>query len=106
MVGSLFLECCVGKYNIHAGEIKIKKYSVEFILRPSIVIILIFSQTWLTYLFFRLPEIRRKGCYESGIQFAAEDRVGTAVAHLIFGEPAAIIMAILIMVSTFGATTV
>jgi APA family basic amino acid/polyamine antiporter len=37
-----------------------------------------------------------------GIQFATNDRVGTAAASMIFGEPAAIIMAILIMISTFG----
>ncbi len=37
-----------------------------------------------------------------GIQFAADDRVGTAAAAMIFGAPAAIIMALLIMVSTFG----
>ena len=40
---------------------------------------------------------------ERGMQFAADDRVGTAAAHMIFGAPAVIIMAILVMVSTFGA---
>jgi basic amino acid/polyamine antiporter, APA family len=37
-----------------------------------------------------------------GIQFAASDRVGTAAVTMIFGESAAVIMAVLIMVSTFG----
>jgi APA family basic amino acid/polyamine antiporter len=37
-----------------------------------------------------------------GIQFAAEDRVGTAAASVLFGEPGVLIMAALIMVSTFG----
>jgi len=37
-----------------------------------------------------------------GIQFAADERVGTAAAYLIFGAPAAIIMAVFIMISTFG----
>ena len=37
-----------------------------------------------------------------GIQFAAEDRVGTAVAEVVFGPNGAIIMAVAIMVSTFG----
>ncbi len=37
-----------------------------------------------------------------GIQFASQDRVATAVATLMFGAPAAVIMAILIMISTFG----
>lgn len=37
-----------------------------------------------------------------GIQFATSDRVGTAVMSVIFGDTAAVIMAVLIMVSTFG----
>jgi APA family basic amino acid/polyamine antiporter len=37
-----------------------------------------------------------------GIQFATSDRVGTAAASVIFGEGAAIIMAVMIMISTFG----
>ena len=37
-----------------------------------------------------------------GIQFAASDRVGVAAATMLFGAPAAVIMAGLIMVSTFG----
>lgn len=38
-----------------------------------------------------------------GIQFAAEDRVGTAAAQVIFGPIGAQIMAVAIMISTFGA---
>jgi APA family basic amino acid/polyamine antiporter len=34
--------------------------------------------------------------------FATNDRVGTVVAEMIFGNPAAIIMAVFIMISTFG----
>jgi APA family basic amino acid/polyamine antiporter len=37
-----------------------------------------------------------------GIQFATSDRVGVAAATMLFGAPAAIFMAVLIMVSTFG----
>ena len=39
---------------------------------------------------------------QRGIQFAAHDRVGTAVTEVIFGPRAAWVMALLIMVSTFG----
>ena len=39
---------------------------------------------------------------ERGIQFAANDRVGTAAASVIFGAGAAGIMALFIMISTFG----
>ncbi|HEX2395484.1 MAG TPA: amino acid permease [Bacteroidales bacterium] len=39
---------------------------------------------------------------ERGIQFAAEDRVATAAMEGILGQNAAIFMAILVMISTFG----
>jgi len=39
---------------------------------------------------------------QRGIQYAAEDRVGTAVAEVIFGSSGAAIMAFAIMISTFG----
>jgi APA family basic amino acid/polyamine antiporter len=39
---------------------------------------------------------------QRGIQFAAEDRVATASLEGVFGENAALIMAILVMISTFG----
>lgn len=37
-----------------------------------------------------------------GIQFAADDRVATSAMHVVFGDYAAIIMALFIMISTFG----
>ncbi len=39
---------------------------------------------------------------KNGIQFAADGRVGTAAASMIFGSVATTLMAILIMISTFG----
>jgi APA family basic amino acid/polyamine antiporter len=38
-----------------------------------------------------------------GIQYATDDRVATAVAESVLGQPGAYVMAILIMLSTFGA---
>jgi len=37
-----------------------------------------------------------------GIQFATDDRVATSAMYVVFGDAAAVIMAIFIMVSTFG----
>jgi basic amino acid/polyamine antiporter, APA family len=37
-----------------------------------------------------------------GIQYAAQDRVGTAVAEVIFGASGATVMAVAILISTFG----
>lgn len=39
---------------------------------------------------------------EKGIQFATNDRVGTAALNVVLGDYAAIVMAIFIMISTFG----
>lgn len=40
--------------------------------------------------------------FGQGMQFAANDRVGTAAASVIFGDIAIVLMAALIMISTFG----
>jgi APA family basic amino acid/polyamine antiporter len=40
--------------------------------------------------------------FEKGIQYATNDRLGTAAMQSIFGESAALLMAIFIMISTFG----
>lgn len=39
---------------------------------------------------------------KTGIQFASSDRVGTSAAYMLFGNVANLLMAILIMISTFG----
>jgi APA family basic amino acid/polyamine antiporter len=39
---------------------------------------------------------------EKGMQYAVDDRIGTAAMHGLLGENAALVMAILIMISTFG----
>src|SRR4029077_8516419 len=39
---------------------------------------------------------------ERGIQFASQDRVGTAVAEAVIGPSGAILVAIAVMISTFG----
>lgn len=105
MVGSLFSSVAWENITFTAGEIKNPKKNIPLSLffGASIVIILYFLANVAYLLVLPLagnPE--GKDVMSLGIQFAAEDRVGTAAAHLIFGEPAAIIMAILIMISTFG----
>lgn len=39
---------------------------------------------------------------DRGIQFASQNRVGTAAAEVVFGPAGAVVMAVLIMISTFG----
>ncbi len=44
----------------------------------------------------------KEAVQSTGIQFASSDRVGTSAAFMLFGNIANILMAILIMISTFG----
>ncbi len=44
----------------------------------------------------------RETVQSTGIQFASSDRVGTSAAFMLFGNVANMLMAILIMISTFG----
>ena len=44
----------------------------------------------------------REAVQSTGIQFASSDRVGTSAAYMLFGNVANMLMAILIMISTFG----
>ncbi len=105
MVGSLFSSVAWENITFASGEIKNPERNVplSLLFGTSIVIILYFLAN-VSYLLV-LPLVgspNGKDVMSLGIQFASEDRVGTAAANLIFGEPAAIIMAVLIMISTFG----
>ncbi|PKL82916.1 MAG: amino acid transporter [Ignavibacteriae bacterium HGW-Ignavibacteriae-3] len=105
MVGSLFSSVAWENITFTAGEIKNPKRNIplSLLFGTSVVIILYFLANVAYLLVLPLAgNPAGKDVISLGIQFAGEDRVGTAAANLIFGEPAAIIMAILIMVSTFG----
>ncbi|MGZ5478835.1 MAG: APC family permease [Candidatus Aminicenantales bacterium] len=105
MVGSLFASDEWYTVTYIAGEVKNPRKNIprSLVLGAGIVILLYFLAN-VAYVVI-LPV---RGGPEAadvigrGIQFAQSDRVGTAAAEMIFGGPAAIIMAVLIMISTFG----
>jgi APA family basic amino acid/polyamine antiporter len=105
MVGSLFSSDAWHNITFTAGEVKNPKRNLPLSLfYGTMIVTVLYVLTNFSYLFV-LPlsgSPDGKGVYELGIQFASEDRVGTAAASSIFGESAAIIMAVLIMISTFG----
>ncbi|MEW6702026.1 MAG: amino acid permease [Bacteroidota bacterium] len=105
MVGSLFSSDAWNNITFTAGEVKNPKKNIPASLfLGTLIVTVIYILANVSYLVV-LPLIGKpdgKDVMSLGIQFAAEDRVGTAAANLFFGEPAAIIMALLIMVSTFG----
>ena len=105
MVGSLFASDEWYTVTYIAGEVKNprKNIPLSLALGAGIVTLLYFLAN-LAYI-VTLPvhgSPEAADVIGRGIQFAQFDRVGTAAAEMIFGGPAAIIMAVLIMISTFG----
>ena len=105
MVGSLFSSDAWNNITFTAGEVKNPKKNLPLSLfYGTVIVTVLYILTNISYLVV-LPlngSPEGKSIFDLGIQFAAEDRVGTAVASYVFGDSAAVIMAILIMISTFG----
>ena len=105
MVGSLFASDEWYTVTYIAGEVKNPRKNIprSLVLGAGIVILLYFLANVAYVVVLPVhgsPEA--SDVIGRGIQFAQSDRVGTAAAEMIFGGPAAIIMAVLIMISTFG----
>jgi APA family basic amino acid/polyamine antiporter len=105
MVGSLFASDAWNNITFTAGEVKDPKRNIPLSLfLGTLTVTVIFILVNISYLMV-LPlrgDPNGAGVTSLGIQFAAEDRVATAAANMFLGEPAAIVMAVLIMISTFG----
>jgi len=105
MVGSLFSSDAWNNITYTAGEVKDPKKNIPLSLfYGTLTVTVLYILANVAYLCL-LPvagTINGTTTLERGIMFATSDRVGTAAAEQIFGNPATIIMAILIMVSTFG----
>ncbi len=105
MVGSLFSSDAWNNVTFIAGEIKTPKRNIPLSLfYGTLIVTVLYVLTNLAYL--ALLPLRGSPLAEDtfgrGMQFALNDRVGVAAAAMIFGNVAAFLMAILIMVSTFG----
>ncbi len=104
-VGSLFSSDAWYDITFAAGEVVNPKRTIPLsLLFGTLTVTLLYILANVAYI-VSLPLVGSPaghGVMAQGIQFAADDRVGTAAAAVIFGAPAAIIMAVLIMISTFG----
>ena len=105
MVGSLFSSDAWNNITFTAGEVVNPKRNIPLSLALGTVIVtVLYILANIAYILI-LPVTGSPDATDvlgRGMQFATNDRVGTAAASMIFGEPAAIIMAALIMISTFG----
>ncbi len=105
MVGSLFSSDAWFDITFAAGEVKDPRRTIPRSLAlGTVLVIFLYLLANMAYLAL-LPVKGNPGAADlagAGIQFAADDRVGTAAASVMFGGAGAAIMAVLIMVSTFG----
>jgi APA family basic amino acid/polyamine antiporter len=105
MVGSLFSADAWNNITFTAGEVTNPKRNIPLsLVLGTGTVILIYILANIGYLLL-LPLTGTPEATDvvgRGIQFAASERIGTAAASMIFGDSAAIIMAVMIMVSTFG----
>ncbi len=104
-VGSLFSSDAWYDITFAAGEVVNPKKTIPLsLLFGTLTVTILYVLANLAYI-MTLPLHGSPAGHTvmaQGIQFASDDRVGTAAAAMIFGAPAAVIMAILIMISTFG----
>jgi len=105
MVGPLFSSDAWNNVTFTASEVKNPRRTLPLsLLGGTGLVMLLYCLTNAAYLCL-LPlagSATGETVAARGIQYAAEDRVATAAAYMIFGPSAASIMAGAIMVSTFG----
>ena len=105
MVGSLFSSDAWVNVTFAASEVQNPRRNLPLalVLGTALVTLLYVSANF-SYLNV-LPLQGTEGgatVLERGIQYATQDRVGTAAAEMIFGASAGTLMAIAILISTFG----
>lgn len=105
LVGSLFASDAWYNVTYISGEVIDAKRNVPLSLFFGVLIV---SVIYLVTNFIYILILPLSGSPEGtdvlsrGIQFATDDRVATSAMSVVFGDYAAIIMAIFIMISTFG----
>lgn len=104
-VGSLFACDAWNNVTFTSGEtVNPQRTITRALVAGVVVVVVLYMFTNLVYVLV-LPvagDPAGANAVARGLQFATDDRVGTAAASTILGPAAAAVMAILIMVSTFG----
>lgn len=105
MVGSLFSSDAWNNVTFIAGEIENPKRNVPLALAMGVIgVTLLYLLANLAYLCVLPFWGDAEGAYvlSKGIQHATQDRVGTAALTAMLGVGGGILMAVIIMISTFG----
>jgi basic amino acid/polyamine antiporter, APA family len=105
-VGSLFASDAWNSVTFTAAEVKNPRRNLPLSLVVGpVIVILLYIVVNLVYLYV-LPlagDPNGTSLLARGIKYAAEDRVATAVMQQVFGPIGASLMAVAVLVSTFGA---
>jgi APA family basic amino acid/polyamine antiporter len=106
MVGPLFSSDAWNNVTFTGGEIINAKRNLPLalLIGTTTVCVIYFACNWAYYRALPFYGTPQGGLLERGIQYAAEDRVGTAAIQAMFGGRGAGLMAAAIMISTFGCT--
>lgn len=105
MVGSLFSSDAWNNITFTAGEVINPKRNIPLSLFfGTLLVTIVYLFANLVYLYILPLRGLESGAtvMERGIQFASQDRVGTAALEMLMGSYAAIVMSLFIMFSTFG----
>lgn len=105
LVGSLFSSDAWNNVTFISGDIENPKRNIPLSLGiGTIIVVSLYLLANIAYLYLLPLTGTPDGAnvFARGIQFAQNERVGTAAAQMMFGGAAAVIMAVLIMISTFG----
>ena len=105
MVGSLFTSVTWENLTYTAGEVKNPKRNVPLgLFFGTLIVTIIYLLANVVYLNTLPLRGNPEGAtaIERGIQFATNDRLATASMEGVFGQYAVVIMAIFIVISTFG----
>lgn len=105
MVGSLFSCDAWNNITYTAGEVKNPQKNIPYSLMIGTgIVVLLYFMANLAY-FMLLPvdgAVDGTTILSRGIMWAENERVGVAAAGVIFGSSAIVMMAVMIMISTFG----
>ncbi len=105
LIGSLFSSDAWNNVTFIAGEIKEPQRNIPLGLLTGVLLVtLLYILANVAY-FMLLPAMgdpTGTTILEKGIAYAQNDRVGTAAMSAVFGNAASYLMAILIIISTFG----
>jgi basic amino acid/polyamine antiporter, APA family len=105
MVGSLFASDAWNNVTFAAAEVRNPRRNLPLaLLLGTGLVTLLYVLANVAYLSMLPLHGAKDGAsvLERGIQFATQDRVGTAAAEMIFGPSGATLMAVAILISTFG----